>query len=182
MGFLSKIKENKEAYAVEYGGYTLVWTDGGCQTHAPFIGSYAWTALPPAGTKFQAQGVGHLLGTTNNRMELMAIYKALEELEIGPPIVLHSDSMYAINCLALWGASWIKRGWKTAEGYPVKNRDLIEPMLQLVALHTVEFKHVKGHAGDPKNNYVDLLCTQEIKKAHKMHKSGNYVPLDPVAP
>jgi len=179
MNFLAKIKENKEAYAAENGGYVSVWTDGGCQTHSPFIGAYAWKASRPTEGPQGVQGVGHLRGTTNNRMELMAIYKALEELEIGPPIILYSDSMYAINALTAWGGSWVKKGWVTGEGKPVKNRDLIEPLLQLVALHTVEFRHVKGHADDAQNNFVDQLCSTEIKKAQKAHQHGQNVPLDP---
>ena len=179
MNFLNKIKENKEAYAAAHGGYTRVWTDGGCQTHSPFIGAYAWTSMPPTEPHKGLNGVGRLRGTTNNRMELMAIYKALEELEIGPPIILYSDSMYAINALTAWGGSWVTKGWVTGEGKPVKNRDLIEPMLQLVGLHSIEFQHVKGHGDDALNNHVDQLCTQEIKKANKAHQYGQHIPVDP---
>ena len=175
--FLQKIKDNKAAHIAAHGGQTIVYTDGGCQTAFPFIGSHAWTAtLPNAPPKTK---VATLSGTTNNRMELMAIYMALEELEIGPPIVLYADSMYAINCASTWADTWMKNGWKTSDGKPVKNRDLVEPVRLLARLHTIEFKHVKGHMGNGGNEYVDDLCTKAIKAVLKeFHASGHAGPND----
>ena len=165
VGFLTLQKANKDAHVASYGGHTVIYTDGGCQTTPPFIGAYAFSIKTPASgaTMF---ATGTMLFTTNNRMELMAIYKALEDAEIGPPIILYSDSMYAIQCLTEWGPSWVKKGWTTGEGKPVKNRELIEPLLMLVGLHTIEFKHVKGHAGNVGNTAVDELCVNAIKHAN----------------
>ena len=170
--FLQKIKDNKAAHIAAHGGQTIVYTDGGCQTAFPFIGSHAWTAtMPNAAPKTK---VATLSGTTNTRMELMAIYMALEELEIGPPIVLYADSMYAINCASTWADTWMKNGWKTSNGLPVKNRDLIEPVRLLARLHTIEFKHVKGHMGNGGNAYVDDLCSQAIKAVLKEFQVSGY--------
>jgi len=179
-GFLTKLKENKEANVAAYGGYTVIHTDGGCQTHHPHIGAWAWSAHAPGQPFKYAKGA--MLGTTNNRMELLAIYRALEELEIGPPIKLYSDSMYAINSLTIWGPGWFKKGWKNSEGNPVKNRDLIEPLLMLVGLHQVEFLHVKGHSTNIGNNLVDSLCVKAIVEAEYAWKNGVGVFDDMAAP
>lgn len=96
--------------------------------------------------------------TTNNRMELMAAIAALEALREPCDVVLHTDSQYVRQGILEWMAGWIRRGWKTAGGDPVKNRDLWERLHAAAARHQVDWRWVKGHSGDPGNERVDQLA------------------------
>lgn len=98
--------------------------------------------------------------TSNNRMELLAAIRALEELNRSCDVDLYSDSSYLINAVNKgWLSSWQKNGWKTADKSPVKNRDLWERFLRAKAPHRVTFHWVKGHAGHPENERCDTLAT-----------------------
>lgn len=98
--------------------------------------------------------------TSNNRMELLAAIRALEELTRSCDVDLYSDSSYLINAVNKgWLSSWQKNGWKTADKSPVKNRDLWERFLRAKAPHRVAFHWVKGHAGHPENERCDTLAT-----------------------
>ena len=96
--------------------------------------------------------------TTNNRMELMAAISALEALKEGCDAILHTDSQYVRQGITEWMGNWVRRGWKTAGGDPVKNRDLWERLHAAAAKHTVDWRWVKGHSGDPDNERVDQLA------------------------
>ena len=96
--------------------------------------------------------------TTNNRMELMAAIAALESLREPCEVILHTDSQYVRQGILEWMSSWIRRGWKTAGGAPVKNRDLWERLHLAAARHQVDWRWVKGHSGDPGNERVDQLA------------------------
>ena len=96
--------------------------------------------------------------TTNNRMELMAAIAALESLREPCTVVLHTDSQYVRQGITEWMPAWIRRGWKTAGGDPVKNRDLWERLHAAASRHRVDWRWVKGHAGDPDNERVDQLA------------------------
>ena len=96
--------------------------------------------------------------TTNNRMELMAAIAALEALKEACDATLHTDSQYVRQGITEWMPNWIRRGWKTAGGDPVKNRDLWERLHAANAKHKVDWRWVKGHAGDPDNERVDQLA------------------------
>ncbi len=98
--------------------------------------------------------------TTNQRMEITAVLRALEAL-VGPMLVM-SDSTYVVNCFRdRWWEGWLRRGWRNSAGKPVANRDLWEPLLQLALdpARPVRFDWVKGHSGDVMNDRVDLLAT-----------------------
>ena len=84
--------------------------------------------------------------TTNNRMELTALIKALEHIEIGPPVRVFADSEYVIKGLTVWSRNWVRNGWKTATGNPVINQDLWEHALMLYKLHSVKFEWVNPHS------------------------------------
>ena len=102
--------------------------------------------------------------TTNNRMELMAAIAALESLREPCEVILHTDSQYVRQGILEWMAGWIRRGWKTAGGAPVKNRDLWERLHQAAARHQVDWRWVKGHSGDPGNERVDQLARDQALK------------------
>ncbi len=104
--------------------------------------------------------------TTNNRMELLAVIKALEVLEgTTDPIILHSDSRYVINGITKgWAKGWKKRGWKKSNGEPAMNPDLWATVLERLAGLNIRFKWVKGHAGNPMNEAADHLANSMAKK------------------
>lgn len=135
-------------------GETLVFTDGACLGN-PGPGGWAW-AVPDG--PFAA---GAEPSTTNQRMEITAVLRALESL--AGPILLKSDSTYVVNCFRdRWWEGWRRRGWRNAAGKPVANRDLWEPLLALALdpARGVRFDWVKGHSGDMMNDRVDMLATE----------------------
>ena len=109
--------------------------------------------------------------TTNNRMELIAVLTALEQIDLyGENSRIFSDSAYVVNCIKdKWYEKWLLNGWRTSDRSPVKNRDLWEQLLnKLQDLEhqgiTVEFEKVKGHADNKFNNYADVLAVKKRKK------------------
>jgi len=102
--------------------------------------------------------VGGEADTTNNRMELMAAIAGLEALKVRCEVVLHTDSQYVKKGINEWMPNWIRRGWKTAAGDPVKNKDLWERLAVANTRHQVTWKWVKGHAGNVDNERVDVLA------------------------
>ena len=103
--------------------------------------------------------------TTNNIMELTAVIKALELVKYPCKIKVYSDSAYVVNgFLEGWIYNWVKKGWKTADGKPVKNKELWETLYNYTKTHEIEFIKVKGHADNEFNNRCDELATGEISK------------------
>lgn len=99
--------------------------------------------------------------TTNNRMEIRGVLHALSLLTRPCRVAVHSDSRYVCDTLSKgWLASWIKNGWKTAAKKPVKNQDLWERLIPLLARHQVEMHWVKAHDGHPENERCDALAKQ----------------------
>ena len=99
--------------------------------------------------------------TTNNRMELQAVIEGLVALKEPCQVTVFTDSAYIVNAFnAGWIENWQRRGWKTADKKPVKNRDLWEELLRLRRIHRVTFVKVKGHSDDERNNRVDRLAVQ----------------------
>ena len=137
-----------------------IHTDGACLGNP---GPGGWAAL------LRWRGVEReLMGgepeTTNNRMELMAAIAALEALREPCDVVLSTDSQYVRQGILEWLRNWIRRGWKTSGGDPVKNRDLWERLQAAAARHEVDWRWVKGHSGDPGNERVDQLARTEAEK------------------
>lgn len=143
----------------------VIHTDGGCDRNKGGLGAWAYTVHYPTGSYEEQVGVE--FETTNNRMEMMAVLKALEEMEIGVPIKVFSDSEYVVKGITVWSRNWVRNGWKTASGNPVINQDLWEPLLKLYQLHDVKFEWVKGHNGTEFNERCDQLCTEAMTEAHK---------------
>ena len=157
-------------------GLTHVYTDGGCDLRKGGIGAWAHIIRFPDGSV--EEGCGVMIGTTNNRMEMMAVIRALERLEFGPPVKVVTDSEYVAKGVTVWSRNWVRNGWKTYDGKPVVNRDLWEPLLQLYQLHDCTFKVVKGHSGHAQNEYVDKMCTSAMINAHKAMLAGEDLDVD----
>jgi ribonuclease HI len=133
-----------------------IWTDGGCK---PNPGPGGWAAiLRFRGVERELTGGDH--ETTNNRMELTAAAEALESLKRPCTVVLNTDSEYLKNGVTRWSTGWVRRNWRNAAGDPVANMDLWRRVLDASARHTIDWRWVRGHAGDVMNERADVLATQ----------------------
>lgn len=95
-------------------------------------------------------------------MELTAVIRSLEALTLRSRVEVHTDSQYVHKGISLWLRDWKRRGWRTADKKPVKNRDLWERLDELAALHDIRWVWVKGHAGHPGNERADALANRGI--------------------
>lgn len=102
--------------------------------------------------------------TTNNRMELTAAIEGLEQLKRPMVVILTTDSQYVKDGITKWIEGWKKKGWITSQKKPVKNVDLWKRLDQVVSIHTVEWKWVKGHSGHRENEMVDQAANIAIDK------------------
>ena len=100
--------------------------------------------------------------TTNNRMELQAVIEALKSLKRPSQIHIHTDSQYVHKGISEWLANWKRKGWRTADGKPVKNQDLWQILDELASRHQVKWEWVRGHAGHPGNEEADRLANQGV--------------------
>ena len=139
----------------------IAYTDGACRGNP---GPGGWGVFLQYG-QHRKEFSGGEAPTTNNRMELMAAISALESLREPCHVTLHTDSKYVLQGLTEWLPGWKKRGWKTADSKPVKNQDLWERLDAAAARHQVDWKWVKGHAGDPGNENADRLANQGLEAA-----------------
>ena len=106
--------------------------------------------------------------TTNNIMELTAVVEALKLIKFPCSIKVYSDSAYVINGFTQgWIYNWIKKGWKTADGSPVKNKELWQSLYQFTQIHKIEFIKVKGHSDNEYNNRCDELARNAILNLNK---------------
>ncbi len=137
---------------------TIVYTDGACLGN-PGPGGWAFAV------KDGPEGFGADPNTTNQRMELTACLEAISALSGHKNILVRSDSTYVVKCFTdRWWVTWLKKGWKNSAGKDVANRDIWEPLLELVAGHgAISFEWVKGHAGDLMNEYVDQLANSAAR-------------------
>ena len=134
----------------------VIYTDGACSGN-PGPGGWAW-AVAPNGEPF---GVGNESTSTNQRMELAAVLNALRShAGISEPILIRSDSTYVVYCFRdSWWKGWLQRGWRNSQRQPVANRDLWEPLIEIVNQRgNVSFEWVKAHNGEPMNERVDQLA------------------------
>ena len=133
-----------------------IWTDGGCK---PNPGPGGWAAILRYGD-VERELTGADPATTNNRMELTAAAAALEALKRPCRVVLHTDSEYLRNGITRWHQGWVRRNWRSSSGDPVANMDLWRRILDAAARHTIEWRWVRGHAGDAMNERADQLATE----------------------
>jgi ribonuclease HI len=135
-----------------------IYTDGACRGNP---GPGGWAALLMFdGREKELAGAEAI--TTNNRMELTAVIRALEALNRPVKIRVFTDSEYVRRGITEWLTAWKARGWRTTARKPVKNQDLWEQLDKVVAAHDIEWRWVPGHAGVPGNERVDLLANQAI--------------------
>ena len=131
-----------------------IWTDGACSGN-PGPGGYG--AILRFGDR-EREISGGEADTTNNRMELMAAIAALEALTRPCAVTLHTDSQYLRNGVTQWIEAWKARGWRTADKKPVKNVDLWQRLEAASEAHDIDWRWVRGHAGDAMNERVDALA------------------------
>ncbi len=132
-----------------------IFTDGACKGNP---GPGGWGAILRRGTHEKELSGGEA-ATTNNRMEMTAVIRALEALIEPCEVNLHSDSRYVIDGITKWIEGWQRKGWINASQKPVLNADLWQQMLDAAAPHRIRWIWVKGHAGHPENERADRLAS-----------------------
>ncbi len=143
-------------------GVVEIYTDGACSGNP---GPGGWGAvLYYHGREKELYG-GDAGPTTNNRMELMAAIQALESLTRPASVRLHTDSTYLRNGVSKWLPGWKRNGWKTADKHPVKNADLWRRLDAAVQRHDVDWRWVRGHAGNAGNERADGLANRGMAEA-----------------
>ena len=140
----------------------VVYTDGACSGNP---GPGGWGAVLRSGDHVKELSGGDPGQTTNNRMELTAAIEALDALTRPSLVVLHTDSTYVRGGITGWLAGWKRNGWRTSDKKPVKNEDLWRRLDDAAARHDVEWRWVKGHAGDPGNERADALANLGMAQA-----------------
>ncbi len=153
----------KPALAIKKPQVTI-YTDGACKGNP---GPGGWGAWLSSGGH-DKELFGGERETTNNRMELTAPIEALASLKRSCEVVVYLDSEYVRKGITEWILNWQRRGWKTADGKPVKNADLWMRLDALRKLHSVEWRWVKGHAGDPGNERADMLANKGVASISKV--------------
>ncbi|MBS0456152.1 MAG: ribonuclease HI [Proteobacteria bacterium] len=136
-----------------------IHTDGACLGNP---GPGGWAALLRFAGR-EKELAGGEPATTNNRMELMAAIAGLEALREPCEVALHTDSKYVQQGITEWLPGWMRRGWKTSGGEPVKNQDLWQRLHAASSRHRVRWLWVKGHAGHPDNERVDALARAQAQ-------------------
>ena len=135
-----------------------IYTDGACRGNP---GPGGWGALLRAG-KHEKELWGGDEHTTNNRMEMTAVIKALQALKKPSEVVLTNDSQYVRKGITEWIEGWKRKNWQTAAKKPVKNVELWKEIDALASQHKVEWRWVKGHSGHKENERVDQLANRGI--------------------
>ena len=154
-----------------------IYTDGACSKN-PGPGGWAYIMVNKDSKEEIFRESGGEKSTTNNRMELMAVIRALKKVKEGAAsladksgkalahesISVHTDSQYVQQGISAWIFNWKKNNWKTASKQPVKNQDLWQALDSLSALIKPEWIWVKGHAGNPLNEACDRLAVEACQK------------------
>lgn len=146
-----------------------IYTDGAARGNPDGSGGYGavLTYMDREGKLYKKEISAGYRKTTNNRMELMAAIRSLQELTRPCRVELYSDSKYLVDAFNKnWVSGWLKKGWKKADGKPVKNVDLWQELLQAKAPHEVHFIWVKGHDGHAMNERCDELATSAADGDH----------------
>ena len=138
-----------------------IYTDGACKGNP---GPGVWGALLQFDGR-EKELCGGEADTTNNRMELTAVIRALQALKRPCAIDIYTDSQYVQKGISEWISAWKRRGWKTADKKPVKNVDLWLELDRLVAAHAIRWHWVKWHAGHAQNERADQLANRGIASA-----------------
>jgi ribonuclease HI len=144
----------------------IIYCDGACSGNQYQCNTGGWGAILQQGSRLKEIHGGER-NTTNQRMELTACIRALEQLKSGKYAVeVYTDSAYLVNCMQKkWYATWRRNGWINSARKPVENRDLWEKLLSLISLYKVKFIKVAGHSGNKRNERADELARQGIQEA-----------------
>ena len=137
-----------------------IYTDGACSGN-PGPGGYG--AILKYGDRIKEIS-GCEIETTNNRMELMAVIKALSQLKRPCTLKVVTDSQYVVKGMTQWLQGWIKRNWINSQKKPVLNRDLWERLLKLSEPHRIEWRWIRGHHGHKENERCDELARNAIRQ------------------
>ena len=137
---------------------TQIYTDGGCRGNP---GPGGWGVVLQARSA-EKELWGGEANTTNNRMELTAVIRALGALTRPASVQIHTDSQYVQKGISQWIHNWKRNGWKTADKKPVKNADLWQELDRISQQHRITWLWVKGHAGHPGNERADTLANRGI--------------------
>jgi ribonuclease HI len=133
-----------------------IYTDGSCLNNP---GNGGWAAIINNNNQVKKIS-GSVKDTTNNKMELMAPIKALQEIKEKQPIEIYTDSQYVKLGITDWVHKWIKNNWQTSKKEPVKNKELWIQLYELTNDYDIKWIWVKAHAGNILNEEVDLLAKQ----------------------
>ncbi len=138
----------------------IIYTDGACSGNP---GPGGWAAVLIYNGKEKEISGGNK-NTTNNIMEITAVIEGLKALKYPCEVELYSDSAYVVNTFTQgWIFNWMQKGWRTASGDSVKNKELWQELYSLTKIHKVTFNKVKGHADNHYNNRCDELARDAIK-------------------
>jgi len=137
-------------------------TDGACKGN-PGPGGWGVVLRAANGSERDLSGGEPL--TTNNRMELTAAIRGLQALKRPCHVILETDSVYVRDGITKWIHGWRKNGWRTADKKPVKNAELWQELFDACAPHTIDWRWVKGHNGDPDNERADKLASDAALNA-----------------
>jgi ribonuclease HI len=138
-----------------------IFTDGACKGNP---GPGGWGALLRMG-RHEKELAGSEAATTNNRMEMTAVIRALDALVEPCEVVLHSDSRYVIDGMTKWVHGWQKKGWVNASKKPVRNEDLWHELIEAARRHRITWEWVRGHDGHVENERVDRLASAAAEAA-----------------
>lgn len=152
-------------------GVVDVYTDGACKGN-PGVGGWG-VLLEYDGAVRELYGGEPL--TTNNRMELTAVIRALEALKRSCRVRLHTDSQYVQQGISSWIHNWKRRGWRTADRKPVKNADLWRQLDELAGNHDIEWVWVRGHAGHRGNEHADRLANRGVESVRRIEDQGSRI-------
>lgn len=137
-----------------------IYTDGACKGNP---GPGGWGAWLRSGDH-ERELWGGEAQTTNNRMELTAVIESLAALKTPCHVTLHLDSEYVRNGITSWIHNWKRRGWRTASNQAVKNVDLWQKLDAVTQVHKIDWRWVKGHAGNEGNERADALANRGVEQ------------------
>lgn len=132
-----------------------IFTDGACKGNP---GPGGWGAILRMG-RHEKELSGHEAETTNNRMEMTAVIRALNALREPCAVTLHTDSRYVVDGMTKWIDGWKRKGWVNASRQPVRNADLWHDLIEAARRHRIDWQWVKGHDGHPENERADRLAS-----------------------
>ena len=139
--------------------HILMYTDGSCLGNP---GPGGWCCIVRFGNHEKILRGGEL-NSTNNRMEIQAVLKGLQNLKEPCKVTLYSDSKYVLQAIDTWIHNWAKNDWRGASKKPIKNPDLFKDLYLEVLRHTIKTEWVKGHSGHPENELCDQYAREEAE-------------------